>query len=279
LFWKAPRIPIFHIASLARSGETLLLRCLNQHTRLQVVHNLSSQDAHHEWQLFEFLRDYEPTSISLHHELVKPYRLTRRHCLVLKQGVWRHRYPFRGIALVRQAMACFASLKNYDGRANGKSPEENWHLNYSRLTRWLGDMDAAALNGFDSLTPVQQFARFYETRISQLFAADIPLLRYEDLVSAPWQILTGICKHFGVSFEPALLQSHLSHQGQLGHGQNALDKPISQDSLYKYTQAMSRAEFDELANLLEPTLKSLGYSLYWGASGVAEIDTQLGKVA
>lgn len=279
LLWPIGKIPIFHVASLARSGETMLLRCLSQHSRLQVVHNLSAQDSADELKLFEFLQSYEPTRISSRHPLVRPYKLKRRQALVLKQAVWKHAFNFEGIVLARQPVACFASLKAYDSRHNGLSWQENWHINQERLTRWLKQMEPDALEGFESLPPLRQFARFYSIRIRQLLATGKPVVRYEDLVSSPLATLTRVCNHFQIDFEPAMLQSHEAFRGHIGHGQNELDRPINTDSLFKYTNEISRHDFNVLTRLCGDEIEKLEYALSWGSSGVPAIDSEHGKAA
>lgn len=270
--WLARQIPIYHVASLARSGETLLLRCLSQHSRLQVVHNLSAQDSAHEWKLFEHLQGYAPKTISCRHPLVRPYGINHRQALVLKQSVWKHAAEFEGVILVRQPIACYASLKAYDSLNNGLGWQPNWHLNQQRLTRWLSKIEPAALADFESLTPLRQFARFYSIRIRQLLATGKPVVRYEDLVSSPAASLSQVCGHLGIDFEPAMLRSHEAFQGCMGHGQNELDRPINTDSLFKYTQGISRQEFAELASLCRDEIDALRYTLHWGSSGVSAVN-------
>ena len=46
-------VPVYHMASMARSGETMMLSLLNRHSQLQVVHNLRRQDEQYELDLFE----------------------------------------------------------------------------------------------------------------------------------------------------------------------------------------------------------------------------------
>lgn len=274
MIWKFnSKVPIAHVASMARSGETLLLRCLSQHSRLRVVHNLSKVDQAYELALFEFLQSYQPNSISKTHALVKPYQLRRGQQLVLKQGVWRHPHPFDGIVLARNPIAIFASLRQYDVQATGKPWQAVWHLNEARMTRWLGDIAPDALDGFESLGPVDQFARFYNVRMTQLLETKKQMIRYEDLVFNPQQNLEKIATELDVDFEPATLHSHQGYQADAeGHGQNNLGQPISTKSVFKYLDVLSEAEFDQLATKVDSVARMAGYQLHWGSSGLLSID-------
>ena len=270
MIWKSlARVPIIHVASMARSGETLLLRCLNSHSDLQVVHNLSQVDKQHEVEFFEFLQDYRPKQISANHPLVKPYCLQRGQRFVLKQAVWKHKYPFQGFVLVRNPIACFASLKVYDCKSNPSRWKEHWHLTQSRIVRWLKKIDPTTLEGFSSLTPISQFARFCNTRMNQLLESGKWVVRYEDFVSQPEATLRSIAAHLKIDFQSSMLASHRSYEsGSVGHGDNDLGTPINTDSLFKYMRILSRSEFAELVSLTENVAWRFGYRMEWGSSGV-----------
>ena len=132
------QVPVYHMASMARSGETMMLSLLNRHSQLQVVHNLRRQDEQYELDLFEYLRTCEQQVLESDHLLVAPYQLQAGQKLVLKQGVWEHRSEFKGVVLARNPISIFASLLTYDGPANERG-EFDWSNNEKRLATWMDD--------------------------------------------------------------------------------------------------------------------------------------------
>ena len=82
---------IFHMASMARSGETLMLRILAESDKVVVVHNLEEKDDAEKEKAFNFLKTYSSKKIARYHRYIKPYNLNKNQILLLKQGVWEHK--------------------------------------------------------------------------------------------------------------------------------------------------------------------------------------------
>ena len=137
------RIPIFHMASLARSGETLVQKYLSAHSKIHICHNLYKDDSPKEIALFEHLMTRKSRSIGVRHPMARHLKSKKGDALVIKQGVWNHPHPFNGFVLARNPLSVFASLWTYDIKERGGSPELNWVYNIERMKRWLGKMDEA----------------------------------------------------------------------------------------------------------------------------------------
>tara|TARA_R110002073_G_scaffold286251_1_gene450912 strand:- start:466 stop:1242 length:777 start_codon:yes stop_codon:yes gene_type:complete len=249
------------MASMARSGETLVLKVMAAHSKIVVIHNLESTDSKQDLRTFRFFKSYKKTVIRASHRAVSRYGLKENQVLLLKQGVWEHRYPFNGFVLVRNPVSIYSSLKAYDRNDPKYDPEENfWFKNEERLSRWLKDMSPSLLRGFDKLAPVQQFALFYNYRMNHLASLGLPIIRYEDLVTDPENTFAAICRSMNLPFEKEMLHAHEDYGTDVkGHGDNLLSRPVDSTSLIKYKQNVSLEEFAECSDLTESTQKKFGY--------------------
>lgn len=261
------KIPIFHIASMARSGETVLLRSLAAHSRIQIVHNLEKQETENSIRLFNYLKNSQDDKIGAKNKYAKHCCLKKGEILLLKQGVWEHKYDFNGIILSRNPISIFASLKVYDedGFGNGNDWQRTWLLrNTERLSRWLKDIDAKLLYGFDKLSPIDQFCLFYNRRMGGLIKTNKPILYYENFVENPEKELRFLISEMGLQFENAVLKSHKKFKkGEEGHGKNDLSQPIKPDSLLKYKAVITKEEFQEINEKTSNVSKLYGYNVNW----------------
>ncbi len=252
-------VRIFHMAGMARSGETILLRSLSQHPKIKIVHNLFEKDRPHETALFRFLKAHEGTSIATDHRLVAPYGLEDDQSFVLKQGVWEHPFDFKGFILARNPLAIFASLLTYD-EVMGSSRYQNWPLNEARLKRWLKDIEPTAVAELEGRRPVEQFAVFYNRRMGRLSERELPVVSYEDLAVAPEETLSRICGVLGLGYDPALAIAHRAFPAPCpGHGKTDLSRPINSKSVGRYKDVLTVEEQEELWHLVADVAGGYGY--------------------
>lgn len=206
------KVPIFHIASMARCGETVLLRSLASHSRIHVVHNLGEREEAHSLRLFEYLKHYRKTKIRCLHPYVRPYNVLSDDVLVLKQGVWEHRFPFRGIILSRNPVSVYASLRNYDAQDGSASDlDALWQYNAERLSRWMRDIESLLVDEMLSLAPVEQFCLFYNRRMGALAQLGVPIVHYEKLAADPYIVLATVVHAMGLDFEDSMLSAHADY--------------------------------------------------------------------
>lgn len=255
-------IPIVHVASMARSGETVLLRSLNGHPLIYNLVNLEEKDNNPETDLFRFLQHYRPNKIDVNHPLMEKLNLTSNQTLLVKQGVWEHKYPFNGIVLVRNPISIYASMISY----NGASTPEEFKARKQALTRnckrWLRDIDNNLLDSFDSLNVIEQFCAFYNRRMYPLSQLGLPIVHYEEFCLNPESYLKKILSYFSLKYVPSVTQSHLQYSDkQTGHGLIKLAEPINIKSLDKWKNHISQKEFKIIAALTYNTCHAFGYEL------------------
>lgn len=228
---------IVHLASLARSGETLVLRALAAHPQVHVVHDLRAINTEADQALYRLLRVWPLPAVprSQVEALLGPGRL-KPGCdlLVLKQGVFapRHRPP--GFALLRNPYAVFCSLWSYDARRLGETPTAELNRRHwfaSRLPRLLVWADASLPALLPTLRaetdPVRQFLCYWRARLDQILAQQAVRLGYEDLVTDPATELRRLCAAIGLPFDAAMLNAERGYApGEVGHGGIRLDQPI-----------------------------------------------------
>jgi|GEM_PF-1127256 len=260
-------IPIFHMASMARSGETLLLRCLDAHPEILVVSQLFETTPKEQRDLFELLTTRAETRIPRTEPAVVTAGAAEAGSLLIKQGTWEHRFPFEGFVLARNPLSIFQSLLNYDQDPRSARAIARGVTNRSRLERWTAAIDPELAASLADLDELEAFAAFYNRRMQGLARTGLPVLCFERFVTAPEAGLRALLGHLNRPYDPACLQSHRRHDaGSLGHGRIALDSPISTDVNEKY-RALDPEAQTRLAALTEPVWSAFGYRIETGASG------------
>lgn len=254
---------IFHMASMARSGETLLLKTLAVHPNIEIIHNLNKKDDVNKERAFQFLKTYKKNKISISHPIVKPYHLNSSKVLIIKQSVWKHPFPFKGFILSRNPISIYASLKNYDKDLPEYNKSDNfWWQNEKRIIRWMKDIDKELIPLLKQKTPIEQFCIFYNLRMKQLKNTNLPVIRYEDLLLNTKKTLEIVCDILNVEMNEKLLKAHLYYDvGLEGHGKNDLSKPIDVKSLSKYKENITEKEFDFVSKNTFDTYTLYGYRL------------------
>lgn len=256
------RLPIFHIASMARSGETLLLRTLAAHSKIHVVHNLRKQDTVAEERLFKTLMGYRKKSIWRWSGMLAETHVGKAEVLLLKQSVWEHPYEFDGFIFARNPFSIYASLKYYDVPYGRNDWEPFWEHNTSRFLRWLQDIDIEVTAGFRALSPVQQFCMFYNRRMASLLKTGLPVIHYEGFVSEPVAVLKKILAILGLNYEEGMVNSHKAYSLQEeGHGKIDLSRPIATDSIYQFVNRLTNRECIEIEGETGTVYRALGYAI------------------
>ncbi len=259
------QIPIFHMASMARSGETLMMRCMAAHPRVLYSHNLWASDSRRDGRLFRHLKKRRATSIAVRHPLLRHKAPRPTNVLFVKQGAWEHAYPFRGFVLARNPLAIFASMKTFDSEQRESPRGHCWQQNLKRLQNWMGDIEPALVPKLAQLTPLEQFVLFYRRRMGALADLDLPVVLYERLVLDPATELARVCAALELDFDPALLNSHEQYrQYPSGHGKSDLSRPISSSSLEQYKTVLFDWERERIAQACADVAAAYGYDMSQG---------------
>lgn len=252
------------MASLPRTGETVMLRSLNAHSRIVVPFNTTDPNGSRQEEiLYNFFKGHAPTEVDENNPVFKGLNLTSDSVLVVKQGIWTHDHPFNGFILLRNPASVYASLRTYGLKpgATREQMDQHWKgVRFPRLLAWLEAMGYKINDRFLKMPPSEQFCEFYSHRVDQLMKLDLPIIYYEDFVRSPEAHLRRICDAINVDYEPALMSSHEGFkENDIGHGFIKLNSPINEDSIYKYQKVLNRWEFEFIANNCELA----GYSMEW----------------
>lgn len=249
------------MASMARSGETLMLKILASHSKIKVVHNLEEIDNPKKDATFIFLKSYSKKEVIRYKSNFSHYGLRSGDLLLLKQGVWEHKYPFKGFILSRNPFSIYTSLKLYDKDDDLFDIENNfWFENKKRLIRWSKDIDFDLYENLKDKKPIEQFCMFYNRRMGNLLNTGLPIIKYEDLVSNAEETIQKVCDILVVEYENQLLDSHLNFEyGKIGHGKNDLSKPINSDSIHKYVKVLNRSEIEYIKENCKTVYSNYGY--------------------
>ena len=263
---KGQTIPIFHVASMARSGETVFLRCLAAHPKICNLVNVEVEEQDEKLQLCQYLQQYRHSRISYDHPLVKRLNLEQQKLVLVKQGTWEHKYPFNGLVLVRNPISIYASLISYG--LKGKNAEIELQKrkqnagSSKNFLRWMGDIDESIMDYYQDLNYLDQFCTLYNRRMYPLSQLGLPIVHYESFCQYPQQYLGAILRHFSLDYDRSVLNSHSQYESnQKGHGLIDLSSPVNTKSLDKWKNYVSSEEFNRIASLTCNTWQAFGYEL------------------
>lgn len=259
-------IPIFHLASHARAGETLVLKLLNAHPRVFVPLQVLKEEASHDQALVEEVRESGIQRMDIHHEYAQARKLRLGQIIVIKQGIWLHTYPFRGVCLVRNPLSFVDSMMTYnakEGLGGGLLTygRKRYQKTFLRLLRWSRDMSEELYQEIDEQRSVIiALCCFYRSRIATLNGYNKSVVKYEDIVTSPVTAMTTICNAFDIEFKHLMLKAHHSYPSDMiGHGMNDLSREIDTASLEKWRSG-DRSVHKVVINETLEAAKSVGYT-------------------
>lgn len=246
-------VPVFHMASFSRSGETLLQRCLNAHPDIEVVHQINEPDTPEDLELFRFLIDFEGQSLPADHPLLAHRSIGENTVLLLKNAVWTHAYPRQGFTLVRNPFSLAASACRVAPPPDQAGRQRKQHLRWaSRIDPLMNDMSKGdnTLDGFLAL---------YNRKMLQDRRDGLPFLRYEDFVQDPETWLRKIVAHLGLNWSERVMLSHENYlEGEIGHGGIKLWKPINAGSMDKF-KSLPPEVLSYIYAMAHESLRQYGY--------------------
>lgn len=246
---------IFHMASFSRSGETLMLRCLNAHPDIHVVHQIREPDTKEDFAFFRFLQTYSETTISRENEHIRSVQVPSENIILLKNAVWEHLYPFYGFILVRNP---FSVLRSF-GIIN--EPEEGFLKRKEQFQRWSTGIDPILVPGVVESDNISAFCMVYNRKMFPLKELPLPIVHYERFVVNPEHYFRKILKHFGLQWHDRCLRSHEDYQeGEYGHGHIKLWQPIHAGSVESHKRVPDDI-FSRVYGLTWPTLDAYGYQV------------------
>jgi hypothetical protein len=89
-------------------------------------------------------------------------------------------------------------------------------------------------------------------------------LRYEDLTAAPEESLTRVCEHFGVDFDPAMLQFHEGKSVTQASWHKNLKSPINTGSVRRWVEFLSEGEISIAEKICGERGAEFGYETTLG---------------
>jgi hypothetical protein len=112
------------------------------------------------------------------------------------------------------------------------------------------------------LSPVEQFCLYYNYRMNDLLTNNLPLCRYEDLVSAPESEFRKICDALELEFHAEMLNAHQGYKpGTMAHGKNDMSRAVDQSSINRCSGLLTQLEFDCLLNQTTVLQNKFGYKI------------------
>lgn len=247
--------PIYHMASFSRSGETVMLRTLNAHPELHVVHQIKDPDVSEDLELFRFLKDYQPGEVDSKQREVRAAKVPAGKALMVKNAVWTHRFPFKGFVLVRNPLSVVKSFKLLR-----ESPEKA-ESRKKQLRRWARQIDKKLLPTVRQGDNLAAVCMLYSCKMAPLARMGLPIVRYEDFVTDPERILRGLFERMDLPWDDAVLRSHENYaEGSYGHGHIPLWQPIHDRSADSWKRLPLNV-VSRVCEMTSPVMRDFGYEM------------------
>ena len=249
---------IIHMASFSRSGETLMLRCLNAHPSIHVVHQILEPDQSPDIALFRYLMKHSALDVSSQESTVKDAKVPKGSTILLKNAVWTHPHSFRGFVLVRNPFSVINSFKITRER------EEKTVERKKQLRRWAKMIDPQLLPAVSHSDNIAAVCMLYNRKMAPLLRLGLPIVRYEDFVASPDTILPKLLDRLGIPQNQAVLKSHENYAPEsYGHGHIPLWQPIHNRSTDSWKRLAPRI-ISSVYGITWPVMRDYGYDLVDG---------------
>jgi hypothetical protein len=266
--------------SFSRSGETALLRALAAHPMIRVVHDLAARNTDEERALASRIRFQGDNLIAADDPLLLGREFPPGSVIVLKNAIWRPRFPCPGFILSRNPFSVVMSVGAFDCRDEEEKERKDHWAHFKRwvkkeeyvpppvvvdvrekIERWSRHIDKGLKLYLNRADPTTSVAILYARKM--LLAHDLgqPILRYETFVKDPEPPLRKLLAYMDLPWSDRVLKSHEDYpEGQVGHGGIRLWEPIHDKSQDKY-RTMAPEDFDRLYALTAPALEKFGYAV------------------
>ena len=239
---------ILHMASFSRSGETLMLRCLDAHPSIHVVHQIRQPEPPANKELFRLLRGRQNPSILATAVKIRAANVPSGATVFVKNATWKHPWKFDGFVLVRNPLSVVNSLI----------------LRHPETERWASRIEPSLLEQLAGKSQAEKVALVYEAKMLELATSGLPIVRYEDFVRNPEAIMTQLLALLRIPWDNMVLRSHeLYPEGQTGHGKIRLWEPIYDSSLNSW-KGLPRETIDSILKINARSMSAFGYDMHNG---------------
>lgn len=249
-------VPLIMMTSFARSGETMMLRALNAHPRIEVVSQiLDADEPPQDVRLFEALQDYPDFVLRRANPLLAHRSVGPDSIVIVKHGIWTHRWPHIDFVLARNPFAIVKSLRQY-AIDNHEDEQHRRH----RLARWAGKIDASLVPLCLKGDETEAIAYLYRSKMLARSTTRLGVVRYEDFVAAPEREMPKVLRMMKLPWDERVLRAHENYpQGKIGHGKIKLWEAIRLTP-HKPETGLPQREFDIIASITRPVLDLYGYA-------------------
>lgn len=263
---KLDEIKFIYMRSFSRSGETVLMRCLDAHQQVRAFVQLLERrkETAESYLLFKQLMARSPQSISRSELIGKDIGPIDKPILLVKSTAWEPLPDAPGFVLIRNPMAVVHSyLKFIGARRIGRKMRP--------IAQWMRRIDREIANFLNKCELVTAVCVAWNRRYADLLRQDIPIVYYENFVTNPERELRALLKALNLPWDDALLRSENNYQpGELGHGGCKLSEPIHTGSLDSW-KTLGDKRIAKIRALCYPIMHAYGYEL---KGGELHIDAQ-----
>lgn len=258
--------PLYEMSSFSRSGETLMLRCLQAHPDIEVISQIREPDEERDVDLFWSVINKGKMAIDAADPLTAhrlPHAGTR---FVVKNFAWTTPGKRQGFVLIRNPFSVVVSAHRHTEDPKKEAKQR------AQQIRWCRNIDKLMVPFIESIDNLTAYLALYNRKMLHDRRSGMPFVRYEDFVSDPEIWLRKIVAHLGLEWSPRVLESHLDYkEGETGHGGIKLWQPINMGSMDKY-KALEPELASKVYSLTQDVLRVYGYR--WNGDEIKMLDAK-----
>ena len=243
---------ILYMNSFSRSGETLMLRTLQVHKDVEVLHQLYklADEDKKLYDVFKIIKHELPNEVSqIEHD---PLPFERNKFLVVKNATFENSESHKGFILVRNPFSTYMSYKKLASKLKDDRKQ---------MRNWARAIDPLLLKTVNSGSFLEAFTALYVRKMGALTYIKQPIIRYEDFVKNPENQLYSLLSALDIPWDENVLKAHEFFEENLkGHGGINLSKPIT-NQFNPDISSLTNEEIIYIYNSCSSILRYYGYGL------------------
>ena len=241
---------ILYMNSFSRSGETLMLRTLNAHRKIHVLHQLhqTKDEIELQYDIFKKIKYDKPTELRLETEEIEKLGIEEsKEILLVKNAIFLNRDSTFSFELLRNPFSVFASYQKL---------ASNLPDNRMQMKNWAKNINGLLIYNIKNMDFLDAFFSIYLYKVSKEIEISDALIRYEDFVEDHRTYLSRLLEKLGIEWDEAVVSAETKYaDGEMGHGGIHLWHPIDGSRAWKLPRNLSKSEkhriFAYTAKMLE----------------------------
>lgn len=247
---------LLYMNSFSRSGETLMLRTLNTHKNISILHQLKRKDEEIELQydVFKKIKKFKPDTMKLTDKEASILGISEEaDTLLVKNAIFLNQDQKYSFMLLRNPYSVYASYKKL--AHNLQDPRQ-------QMSQWAKNIDPNLVRLVKEGDFLDAVMSLYLKKVSIEMMTSQSIIKYENFISKPKQSLNKLLKELSIGWDPSVLYAHKQYnRGEKGHGGIKLWQPINGEKANALPSDLSDIEKDRIYAYCSLIMDKAGYRI------------------